>query len=360
MFARILLHLTILSFHQKLHLFHAFKQFKSMTNMTSNPLVDEEEYVSEEDSDFAPDAAPAGDAASGASDSESEDEDNHGNSVKPGAKRKRPTNKSAGADNDDGFDNSGDEAVIGKSKKRQKKAGRKDGAARDEDGEDGLVKTRSMRAAEKPERAPYVATEDAPINVDVLWDKMLADSQDKRGADSDTPAMIRIKRTYNFAGQVHTEEKLVPRDSAEAKVYLATLDPTSAEAAAALGVAPSDAVEDPDAHLKRRPRKAFRSAFEPVVEGAVGGRRADLDLGMAVRLRMREQRAGETKAKKLNVVEKSRMDWAGFVDQEGLKDELELAGRSKHSYANRQDFLARVDAYREEDARRARAATRAA
>ena len=44
---------------------------------------------------------------------------------------------------------------------------------------------------------------------------------------------------------------------------------------------------------------------------------------MNVRLELREQQA---KAKKLNVVEKSRMDWAGFVDKEGIKDELELAG----------------------------------
>ena len=35
--------------------------------------------------------------------------------------------------------------------------------------------------------------------------------------------MIKIKRTYNFAGKVHTEEKLVARDSAEAKLYLASL-----------------------------------------------------------------------------------------------------------------------------------------
>ena len=72
------------------------------------------------------------------------------------------------------------------------------------------------------------------------------------------------------------------------------------------------------------------------------------------------EREAEARAKKLNVVEKSRMDWAGFVDKEGLKDELELAGRSKESYASRQDFLARVDAHREEEARRARIAGRAA
>lgn len=379
--------------------------------MPPDALLDDEEYASEEDSDFAPDAAPA-DGASDASGSESEDEDS--NNAKPSAttKRKRPTGEGVTAaaatdDRDDGFENSGDEAIIQKAKKRQKKARRKDGVTYGDDddgeggGEGGLIKTRSMRATEKAERRSHAITGPVTIDVDDLWAKMTAapivpakadpqqekDNQQQQppsngdGADSqnqgeqggqaiqkaksiasEPPVMIKIKRTYNFAGKVHTEEKLVPRESAEAKLYLASLDPNSAEAAAALAAAESGDAENDEAQLRRRqPRKAFRSAFEPVVEGVTGaGRRSDLDLGMAVRLQLREQRAAEAKAKKLNVVEKSRMDWAGFVDKEGLKDELELAGRSKESYASRQDFLARVDAHREEEARRARIAGRAA
>ena len=52
------------------------------------------------------------------------------------------------------------------------------------------------------------------------------------------------------------------------------------------------------------------------------------------------------------------MDWAGFVDKEGIKDELELAGKSKDSYAARQDFLARSEFRREDEARRARLGVR--
>ena len=48
------------------------------------------------------------------------------------------------------------------------------------------------------------------------------------------------------------------------------------------------------------------------------------------------------------------MDWAVFVDREGIKDELALAGKSKHSFAARQDFLARSEALREDEARRLR------
>lgn len=150
---------------------------------------------------------------------------------------------------------------------------------------------------------------------------------------------IRIKRTYNFAGRVHTEEKVVARDSAEARLYLASQEQN-----------PPDMDSSP---TKRATRKAFRSAFEPVVDSRVG--RADLNLGLAARI----QAGKEARAKKLNTVEKSRMDWAGYVDKEGIKDELELASKSKDSYTARQDFLARSEAIRDDDARRARIAGKA-
>lgn len=211
-----------------------------------------------------------------------------------------------------------------------------------------------------------MSTAPVTVDVDALWAQMLAgepaakpdeakeaektaaadglqlipnDKPAPEGAVSndDPSAMILIKRTYNFAGRVHTEEKLVPRDSAEAKLYLASQDEE----------VPADNVP-----AKRVTKKAFRSSFEPLTE--LAPQRADLNLGMAARLK-----AGrEAQAKKLNTVEKSRMDWAGYVDKEGIKDELELAGKSKDSYAARQDFLARSEALREEDSRRARLAGR--
>jgi hypothetical protein len=341
--------------------------------MSTDPLLDEE-YASEEDSDFALDGSVAGDASDA-----SESEDDGEPAAQATAKRKRANDDDGDGD---GYDNSGDEAVISKGKRRQKKKEKvRDGADDEGDGgEGGLIKTRSMRANEKAERKLAAASGPVTVDVDDLWARLMAGSvtpagesaegdhspqtqaheaqEGKSGKDADaaataarparvsgkeTPDMIMIKRTYNFAGKVHTEEKLVPRDSAEAKVYLASLGDKAEEALAA-----------EDEPTRRRPRKAFRSVFEPVVpEGLT--QRSDLNLGVAARLQMREQ----AKAKKLNVVEKSRMDWAGFVDKEGIKDELELAGKSKESYASRQDFLARVGAKRDEDARRVRMAGRA-
>jgi hypothetical protein len=104
-------------------------------------IPDDEDYASEEDSDFAPDAAPAKEDAD-SSDDEAEPEE-----VKApkSSKRKRAPDDDA---EDAGFENSGDEAIIEKGLKRQKKKSKKGkDEEEDEGGEGGLVKTRSMRAA---------------------------------------------------------------------------------------------------------------------------------------------------------------------------------------------------------------------
>lgn len=217
-------------------------------------------------------------------------------------------------------------------KKKHRKEERKYAASRgpvtvDIDAIWAEMKAGGSSASRPPENADDMVVDES--------EKIVAD--DKGDSKEDESSMIRIKRTYNFAGRVHTEEKLVPRDSAEAKLYLASQE----------GEAPPDALL-----TKRLTKKAFRSAFEPIIEGTIG--RTDLNLGLAARMKA----ANEAQAKKLNTVEKSRMDWAGFVDKEGIKDELELAGKSKDSYASRQDFLARSEALRESEAQRARVAGR--
>lgn len=315
--------------------------------------AEDEQYASSEDSDFAPDAAPE----PASDESESGDATAHGPS-----KRKCTETIADGKGEEDGYDNSGDEAIIAKGQKRRKRAHAKGQYVDDEEGgEGGLVKTRAQRAAEKEERKYVVDNEPVTIDVDAVWAQMLSGepakpsndpaaieandeaTAEKSVANTSTdvaqPDTIRIKRTYNFAGRVHTEEKVVARDSAEAKLYLASQD---GEASAGADVSPT----------KRATRKAFRSAFEPIFDNGPG--RTDLNLGLAARI----QAGKEAQAKKLNTVEKSRMDWAGYVDKEGIKDELELASKSKDSYAARQDFLARSEAVRDDDARRARMSTR--
>lgn len=106
---------------------------------------DEEGYVSSEDSDFAPDAVPA-DAEV---DSDSDSSPDEPETAKPAKKRRKIDNEEA---EDLGFENSGDEAIIGdglKKERRRKKKGKGKDIEDDEDGgEGGFVKTRSMRAVE--------------------------------------------------------------------------------------------------------------------------------------------------------------------------------------------------------------------
>jgi hypothetical protein len=238
-----------------------------------------------------------------------------------------------------------------------------------------------MKSIRKVERKPLVDTTAATVDVDALWADMVSGTpktkdqnpaaeatstidsneslspESKRnlvaqtGKESRSPStiltggpdsMIMINRTYNFAGKVHTEQKLVPRNSAEAKLYLASqpinTKPTSEEEVMAF------------AKPKRPTKKARRSVFEPLSELP---QRKDLHFG--VRRESDVVLLNSTKdTKKLNTVEKSAMDWAGFVDKEGIADELDAAGKSKGAYKSRQEFLARVEQKKEEDARRVR------
>ncbi|KAJ8065618.1 hypothetical protein OCU04_006293 [Sclerotinia nivalis] len=346
-------------------------------------IPSDEEYASSEDEDFAPDAVPA--AQEESSESEAEDEDSTAVIDKPKkktAKRKRGIDEEA---EDAGFENSGDEAIIEKGLKRRKKKSRKDGrdGEEDEGGEGGLVKTRSMRAQEKIEKKPLADTKAATVDVDALWAAMISGkpasstitepkpsakplnvstspntgskspelhrgSRERSSFNEGPDSMVMIKRTYNFAGKVITEQKLVQKDSAEAKLFLASQESNAGKE----GTAGKEA--ELFVKPKRNLKKARRSIFEPIIENLTP-QRTDLYFGTAAAARNLNGGVGAGKeVKKLNTVEKSAMDWAGFVDKEGYKDELDAAGKKKGAYGERQAFLARVEAKKVEDERRAR------
>ncbi|KAG5919820.1 hypothetical protein E4U42_006420, partial [Claviceps africana] len=109
--------------------------------MPPDPLGDDDEqYASSQDSDFAPDGAPE----PASDDSDSED------ALADGLSKRQNTDAVAGrrSDDCDGYDNSGDEAVIVRGQKRRKRAQEKGQLVDDEDGgQGGLVKTRAQRAA---------------------------------------------------------------------------------------------------------------------------------------------------------------------------------------------------------------------
>lgn len=51
---------------------------------------------------------------------------------------------------------------------------------------------------------------------------------------------------------------------------------------------------------------------------------------------------------------KSKLDWAKHVDEQGIREELDAAGKSKGRYLDRMDFLDRSEATREEELRKER------
>lgn len=187
-------------------------------------------------------------------------------------------------------------------------------------------------------------------------------ASDSQGESASTPDLVLIQRSYVFAGKTHTEEKIVPRHSAEAKLFLSTQAATNPDEA--ISTKAREPSTDPIALTKTgKPKRklvlARRSAFEPVNDNLP----VRTDLGFTARARSLAQSspldataaaAAAAAAKKLNTVEKSALDWAAHVDREGLGTELEQAGKKKGAYGDRVRFLDRVEGRREEESRRAR------
>ncbi|KAH0368641.1 BCNT-domain-containing protein, partial [Aureobasidium melanogenum] len=327
----------------------------------------DDEYKSSEDEDFNPDEVEAQQ-----DEDLSSDEDDATQPKKTIKKRKKAQQDAEELD-------SGDEATITELKKAKKSKTEDD---EDSAGEGGLIKTRAQRRAEKQERQEYqkANTDNVTVDVDALWASMAAkpigpsreqprpeedvseqdgepgkpENKTTQGGEDDD-GMITIKRSYDFAGQKVTEEKRVHKDSAEAKLFLANNDP-------AKQTKPSSPPTKDDQPALRRPLRRA-SKFEPNPTGEVKGlppdrqrlrtpSRADV-LAQQKRL---EEEAKTGKAVKLNTVQKSAIDWAAHVDQEGLKDELDEYGRSKQGYIGKMDFLRGVHGKKEEEERKARMA----
>ncbi|KAK2751078.1 swr complex subunit [Myotisia sp. PD_48] len=356
-------------------------------------------YESEEDSDFDVNAPAAPGKDLDESDLEPDDLD----AVKRPRKRRKlslPAAEEEEIEDDEADEHfsgaeldSGDEVTIQKAKekidKRRKRKGksskRRTGEEEDtssddfeldnddeEGGDGGFVRTRGMKMKMKEERKPLARTAGATVDVDSIWKQMNRPSinqshsalatnekqnEDIIMADQDSTIarrkppnlpkarrdvpqeeMINIKRTYKFAGEVITEEKTVPKNSAEAQVYLASLD-------AAKGKPDTEtATAEPTVQL-RKPLRRY-SRFDPNPPDAI---KKNWEKQITV-----DGLRGAAKGPKLNTVMKSKLDWAAYVDKEGIKDDLDVHSKAKEGYMGRMDFLNRVEDKREEERRNAR------
>lgn len=261
---------------------------------------------------------------------------------------------------------SGDEATIREQKKQKEKQKRKQdrGGQVSSDEEQGeqtkrwRAKTRSMRARDDAERRkkPTADMRTSTVDVDKLWEEMnkpgplppprvegqidttptpkktdtvMENGKSKRGLSPPTQdETITIKRQFRFAGELHTEEKVVPKSSAEARLWLAQQE--------------NKKTSDTGVESKQRPLRKI-SRFDPNCSNLEAFRNDAI-----------KARTNSFKGPKLNVVEKSKMDWAAHVDAEGLKEELDVHAKAKDAYLNRMDFLGQVEQRKEEEARLAR------
>lgn len=337
---------------------------------------DTEKYDESQDEDFNPsDAVQDGEASS------SSDEDAAPTkTAQRSGKRKAPIN--------DELD-SGDEVTIQAARKKKSKKQKKGKKGQDKDdevlsdGEGGLIKTRAQRRVEQVERRPLARTEGATVDVDALWVQMTAapvrsveveESRERDPIVDDTtptatnpaPAAVEeeeqvaIKKTYTFAGQDTTEEKSVPRSQLDKHIA----DGWNAVEAVDKTSNPASKPKANTSKIRRPLRRPSR--FEPNPTGYVRALAPEHQLTYPRATAAVTENTlmpppelplkGKEKTQKLNVVDKSRMDWTGFVDKEGIAEELDTHGKTKEAYLGRMEFLAGVEAKREEERKRVRVA----
>ncbi|OQD62856.1 hypothetical protein PENPOL_c011G00808 [Penicillium polonicum] len=342
--------------------------------LPENQDIDEEAYDSAEDEDFELDAAPDDSDLSSDADEAAEP-----------AKKKRKTVTQSQLPKDAELD-SGDEATIRKAREKKEKRTKgkktKGKRARDSDEDDGdidmdddeggtggFVRTRAMKQQiQEEQRKPLARIDGATVDVNALWEQMNApqgqsglhppqtqqipesapepeptkapdqgarDVEHKIGHAAHADQMIKIKRTYKFAGEWITEEKVVPKHSAEAKAFLSSGENVE--------YADEDAAAANAARNLRRPLRKI-SRFDPNPTGTI-------------KKSWEKQLVTDDKdarGPKINTVEKSRLDWASYVDSAGIKDELRTHSKAKEGYIGRMDFLGRMEDKREDERRAAR------
>lgn len=162
---------------------------------------------------------------------------------------------------------------------------------------------------------------------------------------------ITIPHIYIFAGEQHTSTKTVPISSPEAQAYLASKDkasPTATGPPLRRPLARKNLLE-PNPNLLIKGREV---PPRPDLPTSIGGKGTQ-HLGTNKKTSQWEV-GKDKKAKKLNTVEKSKLDWEAEVERQGIREELEKAEKSGESYLGRREFLDRVVGKGEEEMRLAR------
>ncbi|SCU83986.1 LAME_0C07668g1_1 [Lachancea meyersii CBS 8951] len=209
-----------------------------------------------------------------------------------------------------------------------------------ESGQGGLVRTRRGRALEELRMLQnrYEKLRETGISQQTIsaWDELQKQSSErlrksvsvmseetaKDLQDSLKEEQILIDRKYEFAGEILHEKKMVPKSSAEAQQYLNSIQFKKTR------TGPSAATKAATNEQGLKLRKVLKRP--PILEQII---------------------AGALKPK-LTTLEKSKLDWATYVDKEGINEELTL--HNKDGYLEKQDFLNRVETFKDKKYRQMR------
>ncbi|SCU77982.1 LADA_0A03180g1_1 [Lachancea dasiensis] len=261
------------------------------SSKTEGPLLDEESYNEDEDEDFD----PSKDLNSVNEQDEDSDDDN----------------------DNQGPDYSKIESVQG-----------------------GLVRTRRGRELEDRNSRlnKYESLRESSISQETnsVWDELqkesgerirkstsvMDESLQRQGGEGLQEEQVLIDRKYEFAGEILHEKKWVPKSSAEAQEYLNSAKFKQKQKDS---TAVTKDVDNAQGSKLRKPLKR-----PPILEQII---------------------AGALKPK-LTTLEKSKLDWATYVDKEGINEELNL--HNKDGYLAKQDFLHQVESFKDEKYRQMR------
>ncbi|KAI7191679.1 hypothetical protein KC343_g9886 [Hortaea werneckii] len=358
------------------------KKAADQTALERDMQEDEEPYDENADEDFNPDEAGGEDEEASSSDDEEDVA-----VAKPARKDKKRKADDAGGEELD----SGDEATIQERRKKRKRKGKETAGPADEEsgGEGGLIRTRAQRLAERAERKEKkrIVGGEVTIDVEQIWKELnsapigrppppppapVADAtaeaenkpdggtQNKENTATTSPDTLTIRRRIEYAGEVTEITEQVALNSKQAQQYLRDhpeADPTRRPSSSS-----SNNNNNPDTTTRtlRRPTKR-PSLFEPNPTATVKGVPPDrlrprtpsrLDVLQAAKKQAAEH---QRKAEKMSTVQKSALDWKGFVDSDrAVREELDVYGKSKEGFLAREDFLGRADLARVEMGRLAR------
>ncbi|QIW96561.1 hypothetical protein AMS68_002079 [Peltaster fructicola] len=287
---------------------------------------DDEQYNEAEDEDFNPEQAAADEDVSSS-------DDEGTTSIAKTTKRKAEPNEEL---------DSGDEATIKERKKKRRK--HEDEGS---DAEGGLIKTRSQRLAE-PSGNIRRSLQNLPVGTSTITALETIQHGDQEHTPVSRPEeYVKIIRRIKFAGQTTEVEEEVLRSSEEAQRYLAEQERAQ----------PKEDKTEQDGLQKPLRRM---SLFEPNPLGIVKGippeklrRRLPSRMDMAMAERRAEDER-KRKAEKLSTMQKTALDWKGFVIEQGLGDELNEYGKSKKGFLAREQFLDKVHGANEVARRTAR------